>query len=73
MGRAAFAYPDIPKDILLNGSLKPESCCMACSKCTQIMRDHGCTGCVFRDSEVYGPIYRKARSDAKAREKEGSK
>jgi 2,4-dienoyl-CoA reductase-like NADH-dependent reductase (Old Yellow Enzyme family) len=85
MGRAAFAYPDIPRDILLNGSLKPEYCCMACSKCTQIMRDHGRAGCVFRDSEVYRPIYRKARSDAEerasadalasadAREKEASK
>jgi 2,4-dienoyl-CoA reductase-like NADH-dependent reductase (Old Yellow Enzyme family) len=69
MGRAAFAYPDIPRSIIKNGSIKPESCCIACSKCTQIMRDHGCAGCVVRDSEVYAPIYQKARNDAEEREK----
>ena len=69
LGRAAFAYPDIPHDILNNGALKLESCCMACSKCTQIMRDHGCTGCVLRDSEIYAPVYRDSRAEADAREK----
>ncbi|MCL2833012.1 MAG: NADH:flavin oxidoreductase [Treponema sp.] len=69
LGRAAFAYPGIPRDILINGQLKPEACCAACSKCTQIMRDHGCTGCVLRDSKIYAPIYRKARADAEIRDK----
>ena len=68
LGRAAFAYPDIPFDILNEGRLKPESCCAACSKCTQIMRDHGCTGCVLKDPEIYAPIYREARSEAEKRE-----
>ena len=73
LGRAAFAYPDIPKDILKNNALKPDSCCIACSKCTQIMRDHGCAGCVLRDSEIYAPIYRDAHADADSREKAAAK
>jgi len=73
LGRAAFAYPDIPRHILNNGGLKPDLCCMACSKCTQIMRDHGCAGCVLRDSEIYAPIYRDARLEAAEREKAAAK
>lgn len=61
-GRQGFAYPDAPKDILANGGMKPEKCCITCSKCTQIMRDHGKTGCVIRDSEVYAKLYREARA-----------
>jgi hypothetical protein len=33
------------------------------------MRDHGKTGCVIRDSEVYAPLYMEARKDAEKREK----
>ncbi|MCL2478340.1 MAG: NADH:flavin oxidoreductase, partial [Treponema sp.] len=73
LGRAAFAYPGIPGDILKNGRLRPEACCMACSKCTQIMRDHGCTGCVLRDSAIYAPIYRESRAAAEEREKSAVK
>jgi 2,4-dienoyl-CoA reductase-like NADH-dependent reductase (Old Yellow Enzyme family) len=72
-GRSAFAYPDAPRDILRNGRMEAGKCCVACSKCTQIMRDHGRTGCVIRDSEVYGPLYREARRDAEAREKQEEK
>ena len=69
LGRAAFAYPDIPRHVLNKGALDPDLCCMACSKCTQIMRDHGTTGCVLRDSEIYASVYRDAREEAEAREK----
>jgi 2,4-dienoyl-CoA reductase-like NADH-dependent reductase (Old Yellow Enzyme family) len=68
LGRAAFAYPDLPADVLKTGEAKKEKCCVACSKCTQIMRDHGMTGCVIRDSEIYAPIYKQARQDAQERE-----
>lgn len=61
IGRQAFAYPDAPADILKNGALDSQKCCIACSKCTQIMRDHGRTGCVVRDAKVYAPLYREAR------------
>lgn len=68
-GRMAFAYPDAPKDILTEGKLYKEKECIACSKCTQIMRDGGTTGCVIRNSAVYAPLYNKFREQAKARGK----
>lgn len=58
-GREAFAYPDFARDILLNGSMKKEKCCIACSKCTEIMRAKGTTGCVVKDAKVYAPIYKQ--------------
>ena len=61
LGRQAFAYPDAPRDIMDNGRMEKGKCCIACSKCTQIMRDHGMTGCVVRDSEIYVPMYQKGR------------
>lgn len=70
IGREAFAYPDAPKDIL-SGGMNPKKTCIACSKCTQIMRDHGRTGCVVRDSEVYLPLYRQYRQEAEARAARG--
>ncbi len=60
-GRGAFAYPDSVSDILEKGEMDLDKCCITCSACTQIMRDGGRTGCVVRDSEVYGPEYRLAR------------
>lgn len=66
LGRSSFAYPDAAHDIFTNGEMDPKKVCVACSKCTQIMRDHGSTGCVVRDSEVYVPKYREARAAAEA-------
>jgi 2,4-dienoyl-CoA reductase (NADPH2) len=60
-GRGMFAYPDSVNDILKTGGMDPLKCCVACSACTQIMRDGGRTGCVVRDHEIYGQEYRKAR------------
>lgn len=61
IGRGSFAYPDAPRDILSKGAMDPAKCCVACSGCTQIMRDGAMTGCVVRDSEIYGPQYRLGR------------
>ncbi|MBQ7727750.1 MAG: flavin oxidoreductase/NADH oxidase [Clostridia bacterium] len=59
-GRQTLAYPDLALDITEKGGLVPEKLCMACSKCTEIMRQPGGTpGCVVRDSGVYAPLYRK--------------
>ncbi len=69
-GRGAFAYPDSPMDILREGRMDPGKCCVACSACTQIMRDGGRTGCVVRDAEVYKHEYRKARRFAMDRLRE---
>ncbi len=60
-GRGAFAYPDSVRDILETGRMDPQKVCVACSGCTQIMRDGAKTGCVVRDSEIYGPQYRLGR------------
>jgi NADPH-dependent glutamate synthase beta subunit-like oxidoreductase/2,4-dienoyl-CoA reductase-like NADH-dependent reductase (Old Yellow Enzyme family) len=61
IGRGAFAYPDTPRDVMETGQMDPARCCVTCSACTQIMRDGGKTGCVVRDSAIYGPQYRLAR------------
>jgi len=60
-GRGSFAYPDSVREILVTGRMDPAKCCVTCSACTQIMRDGAMTGCVVRDSEVYGPQYRLGR------------
>jgi len=60
-GRMGFAYPDFARDIIHDGRMYPEKVCVGCSACTQIMRDNGRTGCVVRDNEVYGPIFRHGR------------
>lgn len=68
LGRSSFAYPDAPRDIILHGAMEPGKCCTTCSKCTQIMRDHGRSGCVVRDAKVYAPLYKQYREEAEARE-----
>ena len=60
-GRGSFAYPDSPMDIMQHGGMNPRKCCVTCSGCTQLMRDGMHTGCVVRDSEIYGPEYRLGR------------
>lgn len=58
-GREAFAYPDFARALLTFGRLDPQKCCVTCSKCTELMRAGGPTGCVVRDSAVYAPLYRR--------------
>ncbi len=70
LGRSSFAYPDAPRDIILYGAMEPGKCCTTCSKCTQIMRDHGRSGCVLRDAKVYAPLYKQYREEAEARDKQ---
>lgn len=60
-GRQAFAYPDFARDCIHKGGFDAKKVCIACSKCTVIMRDSGRTGCVIRDAQVYAPIYREGR------------
>ena len=63
LGRMAFAYPDFARDILTHGRLNRSKVCLACSACTQLMYDGRPTGCVVRDSRVYGPIHRRSRAE----------
>ncbi len=58
-GRTIFAYPDFAKDIINNGGLTPSKMCIACSKCTELMRAGSTPGCVIRDTEVYLPLYKE--------------
>lgn len=60
-GRQSFAYPDFARDILVKGAMDRRKCCIACSKCSEIMRDGGRTGCVIRDAKIYAPIYKEGR------------
>lgn len=64
VGRLAFAYPDFARDLQQHGRVDPERVCVACSACTQIMRDGGRTGCVPRDAAIYEPIYKVGRAEA---------
>ncbi|MCL4401325.1 MAG: FAD-dependent oxidoreductase [Acidobacteria bacterium] len=64
VGRMAFAYPNFARDLADHGRLDPQRVCVACSACTQIMRDGGRTGCVPRDSAIYEPIYKAGRAEA---------
>lgn len=59
-GRETLAYPDLAKDICTTGGLDPKKVCIACGKCSEIMRKPGGTpGCVIRDGEVYAPLYKQ--------------
>ncbi len=60
-GRLSFAYPDFARDALKTARLDASKVCLACSKCTVIMRDGGTAGCVLRDATTYAPIYRTGR------------
>jgi 2,4-dienoyl-CoA reductase-like NADH-dependent reductase (Old Yellow Enzyme family) len=57
-GRMAFAYPDFYKDALA-GELNPSKLCLACGKCSQLMRAGTVAGCPVRDSEIYMPYYKE--------------
>lgn len=58
-GRTIFAYPDFAKDILNDGVMHKEKCCICCSKCTEIMRAGSTPGCVIKDKDVYLPLHRQ--------------
>ncbi|MDP8207074.1 MAG: hypothetical protein P9L92_10455 [Candidatus Electryonea clarkiae] len=59
LGRSSFAYPDAPEDLMKKGSLDPGRVCIACSRCTELMRKNHATGCAVRDREIYAASYRK--------------
>ena len=59
-GRQSFAYPDFARDIVTKGAMLRRKCCIACTKCTELMRFGGQAGCVVRDSKIYLPLWREA-------------
>jgi 2,4-dienoyl-CoA reductase (NADPH2) len=72
IGRMAFAYPDCVKDLALHEKLDPAKVCLACSSCTQIMRDGGRAGCALRDQGIYAAEYQRGRRKAHGREDHAS-
>ncbi len=60
LGRAAFAYPDAPRDLMARGALDPKKCCATCSRCVEMMHRHSTTGCALHDRNVYGNARHKA-------------
>lgn len=58
-GRMSFCYPDFYRDYLKDGKLNKSKCCLACGKCTELMRHGTVAGCPVRDSGVYMPYYKK--------------
>ncbi len=65
LGRTGFAYPDFPIDLKEHGKLDPKKCCIACSSCSQIMRNGGRVGCIVRDGEIYIEEYKIGRLKSK--------
>lgn len=55
-GRMPFAYPQFARDIL-NGQFDKKQTCIACGKCTELMRGSR-AGCAVRDP-VYTDLYKK--------------
>ena len=58
-GREAFAYPAFARNLLETGRMDPKKCCIACGKCSALMRAGSVAGCVVRDAEAYMPYYRR--------------
>lgn len=58
-GRTIFAYPYFANDIIKNGFMDKNKICLCCSKCTELMRSGGTTGCVVRDKDIYLPLYKQ--------------
>lgn len=56
-GRQAIADPNLLNDFLNGEPIDDRRLCITCSKCTEIMRSGGTTGCVIRDGQVYRGIY----------------
>ena len=52
-GRASLAYPSLFRDYL-DGKFDAKKCCVACSKCTELMRAGCVSGCA-----VFNPYYKK--------------
>ncbi len=57
-GRTIFAYPDFAKDVINNGCMEKSKCCIACSKCTVLMRSGSTPGCVIKD-KLYTDLFRE--------------
>jgi 2,4-dienoyl-CoA reductase (NADPH2) len=67
LGRSVFAYPDAPADLMKAGTLSPTKCCIACSRCTELMRFGAAAGCAVRDRPLYVDLHRETMARAGVR------
>ena len=58
-GRMTFAYPSFYRDWLASGALDAKTTCLACGKCSELMRAGTVAGCPVRDAAAYMPYYKK--------------
>ena len=56
-GRVSLAYPMLYRDYL-EGKFDPKKCCVACSRCTELMRAKCVSGCA-----VFNPYYKKLHEE----------
>jgi len=66
LGRGAFAYPDAAADLMARGVLDQTKCCIACSRCTELMRIGTAAGCAVRDHPLYSSLHRAATAPARS-------
>jgi 2,4-dienoyl-CoA reductase (NADPH2) len=71
LGRESLAYPDWPNDLAERGVLDPKKVCLACSKCSLMLREGSRVGCAVRDSDAYAGEYREARKAARQKKRAG--
>ena len=73
LGRGAFAYPAAPGGLVTTGSRSTAQCCIACSRCTELMRLGSTAGCAVRDHPLYSALHRDAvaRAEGAARREGG--
>ncbi|MEW5899925.1 MAG: hypothetical protein AB1715_00500 [Acidobacteriota bacterium] len=65
LGRGALAHPAWVSELAETGRLGRTRVCVACSKCSQLLREGGPVGCPVLDSEIYRDEYREVRKKAK--------
>ena len=58
LGRGSFAYPDAALDLMTDEKLDPGKCCIACSCCSELLKNNQVAGCVIRDAAIYKKAYR---------------
>ena len=56
--RQSLAYPNFAAHIRETGNVEQQHC-IACGKCSELLRAGAISGCVVRDSKIYAEIYRK--------------
>ena len=66
LGRGMFAYPDAAADLMERGALVPAKCCIACSRCTELMRLGSTPGCAVRDHPLYSSLHRGVMNAARS-------